>query len=162
MLVSGFSYVNWVGCLNDRQSTGGFPIFLGSNLVSWSAHKQPTVSRSSTEVQYKALVNATAEIMWVHTLLNELGLRHPSAASLWCDNHDATYLSVNPIFHARTKHIKVDYHLIRERVAKKLFDIWFISTNEQVAHGFTKALSCQKMHMFQFNLNLGRLGLTGC
>jgi hypothetical protein len=119
MLVSSFADADWAGCIDDRRSTGGFAIFLGSNLVSWSARKQPTVSRSSTEAEYKAIANATAEIMWIQTLLQELGVPHPSAASLWCDNLGATYLSANPMFHTRTKHIEVDYHFVREHVARK-------------------------------------------
>jgi hypothetical protein len=55
-------------------------------------------------------VNATTEIMWFQTLLTELRIPHPAAATLWCDNLGATYLSANPMFHARTKHIEVDYH----------------------------------------------------
>jgi hypothetical protein len=62
-LVSGFSNADWTGCIDDRRSIGAFVIFLGSNLVSWSARKQPTVSRSSTEAGYKALANATIEII---------------------------------------------------------------------------------------------------
>jgi hypothetical protein len=54
--------------------------------VSWSARKQPTVSRSSTEAEYNAIANVIVEIMWVQTLLNELGIPHPPVASLWCDN----------------------------------------------------------------------------
>jgi hypothetical protein len=72
MLISGFADADWAGCLDDRRSTRGFAIFLGSNLVSWSARKQSTVSRSSTEAEYKTLINATAEIMWIQTLLAEL------------------------------------------------------------------------------------------
>jgi hypothetical protein len=60
MLISGFSDADWAGSIDDRRFTGGFAIFLGSNLVSWSARKQPTVSRSSTEAEYKAVANATA------------------------------------------------------------------------------------------------------
>jgi hypothetical protein len=119
------------------------------------------VSRSSTEAEYKAIANATAEIMWIQMLLQELGVSHPSTTSLWCDNLGATYLSVNPVFHARRKHIKVDYHFVRERVARKQLEIRFISTNDQVTNGFTKALSLQKFTSFQHNLNLGRLRLTG-
>jgi histone deacetylase 1/2 len=71
-----------------------------SNLVSWNARKQATISRSSTEVEYKSLANATAEVMWLQTLLDELRVTQSKTAVLWCDNIGATYLSANPMFHA--------------------------------------------------------------
>jgi len=120
LVVSAFSDADWAGNVDDRRSTGGFAVFLGSNLISWTARKQP---RSSTEAEYKALANATAEMMLIQKLLQELGVQHPSAALLWCDNLGAKYVSENPIFHARTKHIEIDFHFVRERVAQKLLDI---------------------------------------
>jgi hypothetical protein len=154
MLVSAFSDADWAGCVDDRRSTGAFAVYLGGYLISWSARKQPTVSRSSTEAEYKSLANATAEMIWVQKLLTELGVQHPSMARLWCDNLGATYLSANPIFHARTKHIEIDFHFVRERVAQKLLDIWFINSGDQVADGFTKALPRVKLREFRDNLNL--------
>jgi hypothetical protein len=154
MLVSAFSDADWAGCVDDRRSTGGFAVFLGGNLISWTARKQPTVSRSSTEAEYKALANATAEVLWIQKLLTELGIHHPSRARLWCDNLGATYLSANPVFHARTKHIEIDFHFVRERVAQKLLEVRFISTGDQLADGFTKALPVIKLRKFRDNLNL--------
>jgi histone deacetylase 1/2 len=85
MLVSAFSDADWARCVDDRHSTGGFVVFLGPNLISWCARKQATISRSSTEAEYKALANATAKMMWVQKLLTELKIQHPPAARLWCE-----------------------------------------------------------------------------
>jgi hypothetical protein len=92
--------------------------------------------------------------MWIQKLLYELNVLHSTAARLWCDNIGAKYLSENPIFHAQTKHINIDYHFMREQVAQKLLDIRFVSSGDQVAGGFTKALSTPLLEAFKHNLNL--------
>ena len=126
-------------------------------MISWCAKKQATFSRSSTEAEYKALANATAEIIWMQSMLRELGIKRIQPPCLWCDNLGATYLSANPVFHARTKHIEIDFHFVRERVANKQLEIQFIHSRDQVANGFTKGLPTKSFEEFKRNLNLTKL-----
>jgi hypothetical protein len=103
------------------------------------------------------VANITVEIMWIQILLRELQVPCPSMAKLWCDNLCAKYLSINPVFHIRIKHIEVDYHFVREQVAQKLLEIDFVSSRDQVADGFTKPLQVRQLENFKNNLNLTQL-----
>lgn len=152
--LQAFSDADWAGCPDNRRSTSGYCIFIGGNLVSWSARKQKTVSRSSTEAEYRSLATATTEIIWIQSLLSELGFLTPTP-TLWCDNLGATYLTANPIFHARTKHIEIDYHFVRERVAQKKLQVRFISSKDQLADIFTKGLGSPRFQELRDKLTIG-------
>jgi hypothetical protein len=93
-------------------------------------------------------------VIWVETLLKEVGVKVKEVPCLWCDNMGAIYSYADPIFHARTKHIEIDFHFVRDRVAEKLLDIRFISTHDQVADGLTKALASRELEKFKRNLNV--------
>jgi hypothetical protein len=71
------------------------------------------------------------------------------------------YLSANPIFHGMSKHIEVDYHFVRERIFRKLLYIDFVSSKDQLADDFTKALSVRLLENFKNNLNLEPAKIEG-
>ncbi|XP_058223052.1 uncharacterized mitochondrial protein AtMg00810-like [Rhododendron vialii] len=140
-LLQAFSDSDWAGDCEDRKSTSGYCVFLGDNLISWSAKKQTTVSRSSTKAEYCSLAHTAAELSWLQMLLHELHISVPSIPVLWYDNTSALALAINPVFHARSKHIEVDCHYVRDRVAAKALALHYVPTSDQLADVFTKALS---------------------
>ncbi|XP_071739433.1 uncharacterized mitochondrial protein AtMg00810-like [Rutidosis leptorrhynchoides] len=108
----GYSDADWARCIETRRSTYGYSIFLGGNLVSWSAKKQPTVARSSCESEYRALANTASEMVWITHLFKELHVIPPTRPTILCDNKSAIFLSQNPVSRKRFKHIDIDYHFI--------------------------------------------------
>ncbi|XP_023763032.2 uncharacterized mitochondrial protein AtMg00810-like [Lactuca sativa] len=138
--LTGYSDADWARCIETRRSTYGYSIFLGGNLVSWSAKKQPTVSRSSCESEYRAMANTVVELIWVTHLLCDLHALPPGRPTLLCDNLSAFFQSQNPVSHKHAKHIDIDYHFVRQLVSSRKLHTKFIHTKLQVADIFTKPL----------------------
>nr|GEU91482.1 ribonuclease H-like domain-containing protein [Tanacetum cinerariifolium] len=103
---------DWAGCPTIRRSTLSYCVFLGNNLLYWSSKRQPTLSHSSAEAEYRGVVNAIAETCWLGNLLSELDTPLSSATHVYCDNVSVVYLSSNPVQHQRTKHIGIDIHFV--------------------------------------------------
>ena len=138
--LSTFSDSDWASDPFDKRSTTGYLVYLGYNPITWSAKKQDTVSNSSTESEYKALASTAIELSWLCQVLKDLGifLSHPQ--KLWCDNVNALAIASNPVFHACTKHVEVDYHFVRERVLCRDLQVKYIAIGDQLVDIFTKSL----------------------
>ncbi|XP_057948370.1 uncharacterized mitochondrial protein AtMg00810-like [Malania oleifera] len=107
--LKAYSNSDWGGCLDTRRSV---TVFIGDSLISWKLKKQATVSRSSTESEYRALATTTCEIQWLIYLLADLHVQHSQAALLYTDSKPASEIASNPVHHERTKHIQLDCHLL--------------------------------------------------
>ena len=147
----GYVDADWGGDLSTRRPTTGYAFYVYGCLVSWSTQKQPTVSLSSCGAEYIAATQATKELLFLRRLTMEIQLTPPRTQALnilHSNNQGAIQLAHNPEFHARTKHIDIQQHFVREVVASKVMDIVWISTSKMPADGLTKLLSRVKFERF--------------
>ncbi|PKU63414.1 Retrovirus-related Pol polyprotein from transposon TNT 1-94 [Dendrobium catenatum] len=141
LLLRTYSDADWASDPITRKSTSGFCTFLGTTLISWTVKKQPTVSRSSTESEYRALASATADTIWIKRLLADFHIDHLQPVDIFCDNTSTIALANNPVFHARTKHIEIDQRFVRDHIQNHTIRLLPISTIDQIADILTKPLS---------------------
>ena len=152
--LTAFSNTDWGSDLNDRKSVGGYSEYLANNLVSWSSKKQHIVSRSTAELEYRALALTTTEVLWIIYLFKELKVSLLQSPVLYCDNKSTEALASNPKYHSKIKHIKLDLHFIKEHVSRKELQINYVPSCDQVADILTKPLAFDQFHYLQSKLNV--------
>lgn len=141
----GFSDSDYAGDPEDRLSTYGHIFTLCKGPISWTSKKQRSVSTSTTEAEYVALCQAGKQAIWTRGLLKELGrmnlLENDFSVPISCDNQAAIGLAENPENHARSKHIDVQFHYIRQLVAYNYIRVEFCPSTHMLADVLTKPLS---------------------
>lgn len=140
----GYSDVDWGGCIIDRRSYTGYAFLFNGAAITWNSKKQRTVALSSTEAEYMSLTEASKEAIYLQDFLTELGLPREEKVIIFCDNIGANKLGKNPVFHARTKHINIKHHFVREVVANGTILVDYIPTERMVADVLTKGLAREK------------------
>lgn len=127
---------------------------LGASSVSWKTRKQPTVSKSSAEAEYRAISCLTSELLWIKSILKDLGISHDQPMKIYCDSKSAIYISTNSVFYEQTKHIEIDCHFVRDEIQKGTVSTHHVSTFQQLADIFTKPLGQQAFSDFRHKLGI--------
>lgn len=138
--INSFSDGDGGSYLDDRKSMGGYCVYLGNNVISWSSKKQQIISKSITESEYRALALAISEMLWISYLLKELQVQLLQTPVLNYNNRSAEALASNPKYHSKTKHIELDLHFVREHVTQKQLEIYHVPSSEQLTDILTKPL----------------------
>jgi hypothetical protein len=153
-MITAYSDTEWVGCPHTRRSTSGLCVFFGNSLISWSSKRKTTVSRSSAEAEYRAITDAVFECSWLRHLLGELLYKVPSATVAFFDNISSVYMSRNPVHHRSTKHVELDIHFVREKVAVGKLRVTHVPSARQLADVFTKGLPSALFFDFRDSLSI--------
>jgi hypothetical protein len=125
----------------DRKSISGYLFLLAGAPISWQAKKQTTVAHSTVESEYAAMAHAAKEMIWLQYLLKDLGMSKYAPTILFGDNQGAISLAKNPTHHAKTKHVDVQLHFIRDHIEKGTIKVEYCPTEDMLADLMTKGLA---------------------
>lgn len=140
----GFCDSDWGSDINDRKSCSGYVFLWYGGAISWSSKKQHTVAFSTAEAEYMALSAACQETLWLIQLRKEL-IGSKSSTVIFCDNKSVIDLSNNPIYSARTKHIDIRHHFVRELIQKRKVELKYIETGRMTADNLTRELQLKSI-----------------
>lgn len=146
---------DWGSNQDDRRSVSGVVLTLNGGPVIFKSKYQRTVALSTSEAEYMAMSMCVQDVLWARSLMHDLGFKQDKATVVWEDNQGAIALATNPGYHARTKHVDIRHHFIREKIASGEITLQYKETEYQLADMLTKGLGTKRM---QFIRNL--LGVT--
>ncbi|GJV61991.1 hypothetical protein Tco_1468091 [Tanacetum coccineum] len=153
MALTAYADADHAGCQDTRRSTSRSAQFFGDKLVSWSLKKQKSTAISTKKAEYIAMSGCCAQILWMRSQLTDYGFAFNNIP-LYYDNKSDIALCCNNVQHSRSKHIDIRHHFIREQVENGVVELYFVTTNYQLADIFTKALPRE-----WFEFLLPRLGM---
>jgi hypothetical protein len=147
-----FADADWANTKKDRKSITGWVAKLNGDTVSWASKRQRVVALSTCEAELYAEAAAIQEVLWLRGLLTELGLKPRTGSTVFGDNQSAIAVSKNGVKGERTKHVDVKYHFVTETVESGAVRLVWVSTTQQQADIFTKALGAQVFHQLRRQL----------
>lgn len=151
--ICGYSDSDWASDVDDRKSTTGYIFKLSGGAISWLSKKQQTTALSTAEAEYMAMSTTTQEAIWLKGLHDEM-FGPMSSVTIHCDNQGSIDLGNNPIYHAKTKHIDIRHHFLREKIKQKKVIFQHIRTEEMAADFLTKPVNANIIQFCRHAINL--------
>ncbi|MCO5614198.1 hypothetical protein L7F22_068478 [Adiantum nelumboides] len=140
--VVGYSDADFEEDLDRRRFTSGYLYTFAGGAISWFSRLQSCVTLSTTEAEYVAASESCKEAIWLTRLVRDLGIVGEIAV-LHCDSQSAIQLARNPVIHAKTKHVDIRYHFIRDVLEDKPLQLVKVHTDDNRADLLTKSLSSE-------------------
>lgn len=154
----GYTYSDFAGSLDDRKSTSGYVFHLGSDVISWASKKQPIVTLSLAKAEYVATTSSLRQVVWLRRVFDGLKKKQEGSTTIYCDSTSTIALSMNSVFHHKSKHIDTRYHFIRELVSNVEVHLKPCKSSDQLDDIFAKSLA---KYVFEFHRrNLGVVSLV--
>ena len=122
--LTAYSDVDWFAFSDSRKSLTGYCVLLSSSLISSKTKKQTAISRSSVEAEYRSMGSTICELQWILYILKDFQISPPLPILLLCDNKAAIHITANPVFHERTKHLKIDCHVVQHQYTARFISFF--------------------------------------
>ena len=141
-VITAFADSDWGNNVDHRRSVSGYIIYLGTTPIVWkSKYQKGAQALSSCEAEYRAMVACCKDLRWLAQHLSELGISFPTPINLYCDNEAAIALAANPVNHDRTKHIDIEYHVLRTYIEEGFIKTCSVDSKNNPADLFTKSVN---------------------
>jgi hypothetical protein len=147
-ILYGYADSDYAGCKATGRSTSGYIFMLNGAAISWRSRRQSVVAKSSAEAELMSASLAAQEAIHLRMLLGEMGLKQ-GTITLFEDNQPCIKIAENPLNSDNTKHIRVNYFFVRERVQRNEIQLNYIPTDQMLADCLTKNLDKIKVLKFR-------------
>ncbi|GKA80050.1 retrovirus-related pol polyprotein from transposon TNT 1-94 [Tanacetum coccineum] len=153
MALTSYADADHADCQDTWRSMSGSALFLGEKLVSWSSKKQKSTAISTTEAEYIAMSGCYAQILWMRSQLTDYDFAFNNIP-LYCNNKSAITLCCNNVQHSLSKYIDIRHHFIREQVENGVVELYFVTTDYQLANIFTMTLPIERFEFLLLRLEM--------